>query len=164
MEILEFGMKRVNEERRDGGCAVVFDPKNQKYAVGKQENGRLRLFAGGVDDGEDIQEGVLREVREESGLHDFLHVEKIAEAITHYHNSLKNVDRVAHATCLLVILKSTKLIPVHLEAHEKFTLDWATSAEIFENWKQWNQDHDVDHWIYFMEKSVARIKELGHTH
>src|SRR3989344_7057503 len=98
MEIPEFGIKRENEERRDGGCAVVFDPQSQKYAVGKQENGRMRLFSGGVDYGEDIEDGVLREVREESGLHDFLHIEKIAEAMTHYRNTLKNVDRVAHAT------------------------------------------------------------------
>ena len=32
-DILEFGIKRENEERRDGGCAVVFDPVSQKYAV-----------------------------------------------------------------------------------------------------------------------------------
>jgi hypothetical protein len=25
-EIPEFGIKRENEERRDGGCAIVFDP------------------------------------------------------------------------------------------------------------------------------------------
>ncbi len=162
MEILEFGVKRENEERRDGGCAVIFDHESQKYAVGKQENGRLRLFSGGVDDGEDMQEGVLREVREESGLHEFLYVEKIAEAMTHYHNSLKNVARVAHATCFLIILKSRELVPLHLEEHEKFTLHWATAGEILENWNQWNEDHDVDHWIYFMNKAVARAKELGY--
>ena len=31
--ILEFGIKRENEERRDGGCSVVFNPETQKYAV-----------------------------------------------------------------------------------------------------------------------------------
>lgn len=34
-DILEFGIKRENEERRDGGCAVVFDPVSQKYAVNR---------------------------------------------------------------------------------------------------------------------------------
>jgi len=33
--IPEFGTKRENEGRRDGGCAVVFDPASQKYAVNK---------------------------------------------------------------------------------------------------------------------------------
>ena len=96
-DIPEFGIKRENEERRDGGCGIVFDPKTQKFAVGKQENGRLRLFSGGVDQGEDLIEGILREVREESGLSNFLHVEKIAEVFAHYHNyRCREVHRLKH--------------------------------------------------------------------
>jgi 8-oxo-dGTP pyrophosphatase MutT (NUDIX family) len=160
--IPEFGIERENEERRDGGCAVVFNPQTQRYAVGKEADGRLRLFSGGINDQEDSEAGVLREVIEESGLHDFLHVEKIGEALAHYHNGLKNVDRVAHATCFLVILKSTDAVPVKLEAHEKFTLAWATAEEIFENWKARNENKDHDHWIYFLQKSVTRAIELGY--
>ena len=156
-------MKRENEERRDGGCAVVFDPSAQKYAVGRQTaDGLFRLFSGGVSAEEDIQEGVLREVIEESGLHDFLHVEKIAEAFTHYRNSLRNVNRVAKATCFLVVLKTVNLVPVALEDHEKFTLAWATAHEILENWNSRNENKDYDHWIYFMNKCVSRAKELGY--
>lgn len=162
-EIPEFGIKRENEERRDGGCGVIFDPQTQKYAVGRQENGRLRLFSGGVNPGESIQDGVLREVREESGLYDFLYVEKIAEALCHFHNTLKNVNRIAHATCFLVVLKSNKLIPTQLEEHEKFTLDWSTPEEIMKNWEVRNQNKDHDHWIYFFKKAVERLKELGYA-
>ncbi len=161
MEIPEFGIKRENEERRDGGCAVVFDPATKKYAVGKQANGRFRLFSGGVDAGEDIEKGTLREVVEESGLHNFLQVENIGEAITHYYNSLRDVNRVAHSTCFLVVLKSADLVPVHLEEHETFTLDWATADEILANWNSHNANHDHDHWIYFLNKAIARLKELG---
>lgn len=161
--IPEFGLKRENEERRDGGCAVVFDPARQKYAVGKHDgDGLFRLFSGGVDAHENIQEGVLREVVEESGLYDFLHVEQIAEAFTHYHNSLKNVNRVAKATCFLVILKTADLVQTKLEEHEKFTLHWATAEEIFSNWESRNEKKDFDHWVYFLNKAVARVKELGY--
>ncbi len=161
--IPEFGIKRENEERRDGGCAVVFDPKTQKYAVGEQErDGLFRLFSGGVDPSEDMEKGVLREVTEESGLCDFLAVEKIAEAFTHYYNSLRKVNRVAKATCFLVILKSRNLVPTKLEEHEKFTLVWKTSDEILSDWKSRNQNKDYDHWIYFFEKSIRRVKELGY--
>ena len=160
--ILEFGIKRENEERRDDGCAVVFDPETQKYAVGKDANGWLRFFSGGVNPGEDIKDGALRELREESGLFDFLYVEKIAEALCHFHNTLKNVDRVAYATCFLVILKSAKLIPTQLEAHEKFVLAWANPGEIIKNWEDRNQNKDYDHWIYFFKKSVNRAIELGY--
>lgn len=161
--IPEFGIKRENEERRDGGCAAVFDPKTQLYAVGKNiGDGRLRLFSGGVDENEDMKEGVLREVIEESGLHDFLYVEKIAEAFAHYRNSSKNVNRVALSTCFLVILKSNGLVPTKLEEHEKFTLDWAKPAEIIANWESNNKDKNYDHYIYFFEKAVKRAKELGY--
>ena len=159
--IPEFGIKRKNEERRDGGCAVIFDPVTQKYAVGKQiDDGLFRLFSGGVNDGENIKDGVLREVREESGLYNFLYIEKIAEVMTHYHNSLRNVNRIGHAVCFLVILKNKNLKPTQLEEHEKFELAWVTAEEILKNWKTRNKNKDFDHWIYFLEKSVNRAIEL----
>ena len=162
--IPEFGIKRENEERRDGGCGVVFNPATQKYAVGKQStDGLFRLFSGGVEAKEDIKDGVLREIIEESGLNDFLYVEKIAEAFTHYYNSLKNVNRVAHATCFLVVLRTDKLQSTELEEHEKFSLAWATSEEIISNWESRNQNKDYDHWLYFMKKCVSRAVELGYA-
>jgi 8-oxo-dGTP pyrophosphatase MutT (NUDIX family) len=161
-EILEFGTKRKNEERRDGGCGVVFDPKTQRYAVNRHENGLLGIFSGGVEPDEDMQAGILREVAEESGLSHFLYVEKIAEALTHYYNFLKKVNRVAKATCFLVILKDAQLMEVHHEEHEKFTLAWATAKEIFANLKSLNETKDYDHWLYFLRKSVARAIELGY--
>ncbi len=161
--IPEFGIKRENEERRDGGCAVVFDPKSQLYACGVQaEDGLLRLFSGGIDPGESMQDGVLREVVEESGLHDFLHVEYITEALSHYYNSLRKVNRVAKASRFLVILNESTLVPVALEEHEKFTLTWARADEILSNWEKRNENRDYDHWIFFLSKAVARAQELGH--
>jgi 8-oxo-dGTP pyrophosphatase MutT (NUDIX family) len=160
--VLEFGLKRENEERRDGGCAIVYDPKGGKFAVGRQfGNGRLRFFSGGVDSNEDIQAGIIREVIEESGLHDFGHIEKLAEAMTHYYNSLRNVNRVAHATCYLIVLNSRDLLPVKLEEHEKFELVWASADEILANFKKENANQDNDHWIHFMEKGIQRLRELG---
>lgn len=162
-EIKEFGIKRENEERRDGGCAIVFDPTTRKYAVGKHHDAnKFRLFSGGVSPDEDIEKGVMREVLEESGLHDFQYIEKIAEAMTHYHNSLKNVNRVGKATCFLAILKSADLVETKLEEHEKFSLAWVDSDELLENWNSWNMNHDCDHWIYFLEKATLRLKELGY--
>lgn len=162
LRIPEFGIKKANEERRDGGCGIVFNPATQKFAVAKEDNGGLyRLFSGGVSEDEDIQEGILREITEESGLYDFGHVEKIAEAITHYHNNLRNSDRVAHATCLLVVLNSTKTKPLKLEDHEKFQLVWVTSQELLENWEDRNSNHDHNHWFYFFGLASKRISEIS---
>lgn len=162
-DIPEFGIKRENEERRDGGVGIVFDPKTKTYAVGKQyENGSYRLFSGGVDQNEDLEKGILREVTEESGLYDFDYVENIGQGFAHYYNTLRKVNRVTLSTCLLIILKSTNLKPVHLEEHEKFSLAWVTEEELMEDLKSRNKNGDNDHWIYFMQKAVNRIKELGY--
>ncbi len=162
-KIPEFGIKRENEERRDGGVGIVFDPASQKYAVVEQhKDGLFRLLSGGIDEKENIQDGVIREVIEESGLDDFLYIEETAKAFAHYHNNLRNVNRVAMGTCFLLILKSTHTVPVSLEEHENFSLAWATAQEILDNWGSRNENHDYDHWIYFLKKSVTRAVELGY--
>ncbi len=159
----EFGIKRENEERRDGGCAFAYDPQTCTFAIARQHSdGVLRVYSGGVDVSEDIQVGILRELREESGLYDFGCIEKIAEAITHYYNSLRNVNRVAHATCFLVILNSTATQPVQLEEHEKFSLEWVTAQDILDNWNLHNENRDYDHWIYFFGKVQEKLKEMGY--
>lgn len=161
--IPEFGIKRENEEQRDGGCGVVFDPETGLFAVAKaHDDGRIWLFSGGLEPGEDIEQGILREVEEESGLYDFFHTEHIGQALAHYHNSLKNVNRVAHATCYLYLLKSKEVRPTKLEEHEKFSLHWATSDDIFADWNVRNQNGDVGHWLYFLEKVVKRLQEMGY--
>ena len=161
-KIPEFGTKRKNEERRDGGCGIVFDPATQLYAVGKQENGLYRLFSGGVDDNEDLEEGIKREVIEESGLYNFLYIEKIGAGFAHYYNSLRKVNRVTKSTCYLFILKNTDLVELKLEEHEKFTLHWASAEEIIYNWETRNKDKGLDHWFYFFRKAVTKAKELGY--
>lgn len=158
----EFGIKRDNEERRDGGLGVIYDPETQRFAVGRHPSGLLCFFGGGVDDGEDLEQGILREVREESGLSDFLHVEKLAACMAHYYNMSRKVNRVTKTTALLIILKSRKTEEVFLEEHENFVLDWATKDELLANWIPLNGDSGNDHWQYFLDKAVTIIKELGY--
>lgn len=167
IEIPTFGTPRENEERRDGGCGIVYDPTTKLFAVGRQHqpgmdsDGALRIFSGGVSADEDIKEGILREVAEESGLYDFGQIELIGQAFTHYHNTLRNVNRVALATCLLIVLKSVDLKPVELEAYEKFSLTWVSADELLSDMKARNGNKDNDHWIYFMDKCVVRLNEMG---
>jgi ADP-ribose pyrophosphatase YjhB (NUDIX family) len=162
-EILEFGIKRDNEERRDGGCCVVFHPEIKKYAVYKRPNSKVfGLFGGGFNEGEDERIGSIRELIEESGLTDHLSVERVDKVITHYYNNNKNIARIAHAVCFLVVLKSDKRENMAREEHENsFQFVWATEAEIVNSWKENNHNEDYSHWIYFMEKASKRIKELG---
>lgn len=159
----EFGIKRENEERRDGGCGVIFDPETKKFAVGEESEGGLFItFGGGVNSDEDMMTGVLREVKEESGLYDFLDVYKIAEAVCHYYSKARKVNRIANATSFLIILKSKAMMEIKHEEHEKFTLVWKTADEILTNWKERNEEKDLDHWFYFFGNALKKLEELGY--
>lgn len=167
----ETGEKRKNEEFKDGGAGVVFDPETQKYAVGKWKSGYIAksnmqtvsLFAGGVDTSiEDMQTGVTREVTEESGFYDFKHIEEIERSYPHYHNSAKNVNRYARAVCYLYILNSREQKPLKLEAHENFEVAWMSAQEIKDIWMAHNSDKTFDHYLRFLDESVAMAIELGY--
>lgn len=157
----EFGTPRENEEYRDGGCGIIIDPETQMYAVYRLPNGLTGFFSGGVEEGEDMKEGVLREVREESGLYDFAEVEFVARARAHYHNRLKNVNRIADASCFVIKLRSRATQPPAREAHETFELDWVTAPEILKNWDEHNAMEGRGHWTWFLQQAVARAKERG---
>ncbi|TSC78122.1 MAG: leucyl-tRNA synthetase [Parcubacteria group bacterium Gr01-1014_33] len=159
----ETGEKRNKEEFRDGGSGVVFDPETQKYAIAHWKKGEREwygLFSGGVEEGEDIEKGILREIKEESGYYDFVHVEQIETAFAHYHNIPRNVDRFAKATCFLVILKTTAVQEQKLETHEDFIVEWVSAGEILENLERNNYNHEHDHWIRFLKQAVGRAIEL----
>ncbi len=166
----ETGEKRENEQFRDGGCGIVFDPETQKYAVAKWHSsyiakGRkqsISLFAGGVEDGEDMKDGVTREVIEESGLYDFKYIEQIERAFAHYFNAAKQVNRFAPATCFLYILNSRAQKDQHLEGHENFEVVWMDANEIIDAWNAYNQDGTYNHYIRFMTEATARAIELGY--
>lgn len=158
----ETGEKRDNEEFRDGGAAVVFDPQQQKYAVSEwQDDGRLTLYAGGVDDGETVHEAILREVKEESGLTKYSNVEWIDVARAHYFNGAKKVNRVARAECLLLILEDNIPQEITLEEHENFELAWKSADDIKEYWETHNDDGTYSHYIEFLNRGVARAIEMG---
>jgi 8-oxo-dGTP pyrophosphatase MutT (NUDIX family) len=159
--IPEFGTPREGEERRDGACAVVFDPNADLFAAGKLEAGFLHLFGGGVEPGEDPEQGIVREVIEESGLYDFADIKALGQAMAHYRNHQKQVNRVTKVTSFLLILRSADTVPAQHEAHEQFSLMWVTAEQLLADWRAHNAEGDLDHWIHFLGIATTRLKELG---
>ncbi len=160
----ENGNPNPTETRRDGGAGVIFDPKTQKYAVflSPIRNNFIGLFSGGTEEGEDEERGVLREVTEESGLHNFKYVEKISQAFAHFYSGGRKSYRSAKASGYLVILEDTDLLPPKHEEHEKFQLVWRTPEEILENWYAYEDLEGIRHWERFLKQGVARAIELGY--
>jgi leucyl-tRNA synthetase len=157
----EFGVKREREQFADGGASVVFDPNTQKYAFLQiEKNGNIALFAGGRKPAEELHEGILRELREESGLTHIKQYEEIGTVYGHYYHSLKEINRRASATILLVNLEDTEAIPTQLEAHEKFHPVWLDALEVLTKW-QADKSGDYDHYAYALKLAVGRNIELG---
>jgi leucyl-tRNA synthetase len=158
----EKGIKRDNEQFAEGGSSVVFDPKTQKYAFLQiEKNGNIALFAGGRNEGEDLHEGILRELREESGLTHIKHYEEACTVYGHYYHSLKDINRRARATVLLVVLDDTETVETQLEEHEKFHTVWLSAGEVLAKWKAADGGH-YDHYIVALEQAVGRAIELGY--
>lgn len=158
----ETGIKRENEQFADGGSSVVFDPKTQKYAFPRFDtNGNIALFAGGRKEGEDLYDGILRELREESGLTHVKHYEEVCVAYGHYYHTLKHLNRRAKATALLVILEDANTVEPQLEPHEKFHLEWHDAADVLAIWQQ-DEGHNYEHYILFLKQAVGRAIELGY--
>jgi leucyl-tRNA synthetase len=158
----ELGVRRENESFAEGGSSVVFDPKTQKYAFLEiEKNGNIALFAGGRNEGEDLHEGILRELREESGLTHIKEYEEVCTVYGHYFHTLKEINRRARATVLLVVLEDTETVATQLEEHEKFHPVWLDAAEVLAKWQS-SEYHDYDHYIVALKQAVGRAIELGY--
>lgn len=160
--ILEFGTQRENEQSRDGVLGVVFDPQSKKYAVyQKNDDNNFGLFGGGIDQGEQPEIAIIREVKEESGLCNFQQIIELGKFKAHYFNPLKNIPRVTSAVAYLLLLENTKTVETKLESHENFKLYWASFDEILNNLYLRNNDNDYDHWIYFLKQSHEILIKIG---
>lgn len=59
--------EKINFEDRITGKAIIFDDENNIALVGNRVNSFYLLPGGGVDDGESVENGVIRECLEEVG-------------------------------------------------------------------------------------------------
>ena len=62
-------LPRLPKVLRPGTCAAVFNERGEILLQRRADNGFWSMPGGGVDPGESVQQGVLREVREETGLY-----------------------------------------------------------------------------------------------
>jgi len=159
----ELGVVRDNEVYAEGGSSVVFDPHTQKYGFLRLDDGSNRtiLCAGGVKPDEDLHEGILRELREESGLANIKAYEEVISVYGHYYHALKDINRRAKATGLLVVLENAETEATQLEAHENFHLEWLDAAEVLADWQK-DDSRDFEHYIMILKQAVGRAIELGY--
>ena len=62
-------LPRLPKVIRPGACAAVFNERGEILLQKRADNGYWSMPGGAVDPGESVEQGVLREVWEETGLH-----------------------------------------------------------------------------------------------
>ena len=62
-------LPRLPKVIRPGTCAAIFNERGEILLQKRSDNGFWSMPGGAVDPGESVQQGVLREVWEETGLH-----------------------------------------------------------------------------------------------
>lgn len=123
---------------RPGAIVIVHDSKTDKYCVLKWNQGS-RAFAGfdfpggGLDAGESIEQGALREVAEETGYTDVSITKVLPAAVSIYHT---NDEGTATRSVKHVVLAELNSLAndgmANADEYEKdaYTIEWLTKEEI----------------------------------
>lgn len=120
------------EVARTLALAIVRNPKDDTYLTLSWKHEPWNTFVtGGIDEGEDLVEGALREIREETGYTDVRFVRTLGGPVeTRFFASHKDENRVARGTTLLFELASDAREEVDASEAQKHEVVWRTRNEL----------------------------------
>lgn len=125
LPIQEVVVEQVGQRHKDGECrrvavTVVENKRGDILMQSKKAGGETYycLPGGGVDKGETVEEGALRETREETGYGNFASVEEIGTVEANFFNPVRSVHRRALATGYAVKLADERRSELKLSERE----------------------------------------------
>lgn len=123
------GKKNVT---RRGVLAVLRNPKNNTYLTLRWKHEPWTTFiTGGIDEGEDLVEGALREIHEETGYTNVRYVRELGGPVhTQFFASHKDENRTALGTIMLFELESDEKTEVSAEEEAKHDVVWIKEEEL----------------------------------
>ncbi len=119
------------------GIAIVENDKNEVLlqSITHEDRVEYGLPGGGIDEGETEEEGVIREVIEETGYTNFTNIRRIGTVESNFYNTVRKINRQALATCYALRLKNEtkkELQLTELEKKVKIENFWVSKQKALE--------------------------------
>lgn len=122
-------------EERIAAQIIVQHPTEDTYLMLALKGWQTETYSlpiGGVDNGEEAQEAVLRELKEETGFHEHGEVEQVGEPyFAQFYHEFKKLNRRAKITTFYTRLRSLDQLPLSEEEKAKHSLSWVSIGELY---------------------------------
>jgi leucyl-tRNA synthetase len=111
--------------------AIVKHWSEDKYLLLRwKQVGWVTFVTGGVEDGEDILEAAMREVREETGYKNFILKKEFRRSHSQFYHVPKKENRFGHFNNFLFELKDGEREDLSEEENSKHTLEWVDKDKV----------------------------------
>lgn len=142
-----FGEKHSNAQVKLSAYAYIYDEKEQKLLVGYNQNGKYkkyRLPGGTIEQGENLEEGLLREIKEETGYSDVTVISQIDCNQAYYYVDVKQIWRENYSNYFLCKLNSNARQAKQLIAYEEdCPIVWISFEEFEKDLLSMPQKQDI---------------------
>ena len=157
----DFGEPLEDTVDARGSVVIVYDSKTQKFlGVKTGTNDGLWLNGGGSEGDETFEQTAIRELREETGFHEYEKVFPLGDPVySYYFNDVKKVNKRSFGQGFLFYVDAENRGEAAPEEHENFTFDWFTYDELVAGVER--VKGGVEHWLEMLRRAKAIVDSSG---
>ncbi len=126
---------RENEPiiERDPLAVIIKHPTEELYLIAKWSSGWCGFLTGGIEQGDTMEETVQKEILEETGFKNILHIEPM-DCVSHglFYHIVKHVNRLAHYHLVFAKLANLEQEEVSAEELAIAKFIWVKKNEVEE--------------------------------
>ena len=117
--------------RRNAILAVIKHWQEDKYLiVNYKKNNQKAFLTGGIEDNEDDEEGLIREIKEKSGFIDIKKIIYLCQINSKFYNEIKDINRDLICQCYFVELNSNENIGINDDEKRIQECEWIEENQV----------------------------------